>query len=140
MKFTSHTQSHLSPSALVLSSTFATFLSSKGNKYHCGSCSVSQSLTSLLSNVHCNKLLVWNKVCGFCYSNNTRTSLGLPSDTLLLFCVLEILWICRTNPSLTLAVYQWGRCWSGTIKIPGSGPKRYLCWSAVSCPATTTLG
>ena len=34
-------------------------------------------------------------------------------------------------------VHQWGRCGSGPIQSPGSGPERYFSWSAyLSCPQT----
>ena len=54
-----------------------------------GSCHVLHSFcpfaqTALLTNVHCNELLVWFKASGFRYPNDTGSSLRLFSDILLL--------------------------------------------------------
>lgn len=55
--------------------------------------------THLLSNVHCNELLLWFEVSGFCDSINIGSSLGLLPVILLLPCVMEILplWISRAG-------------------------------------------
>lgn len=42
--------------------------------------------TALLGNTHCSESLVWLQA-GFCYTINSRTSLGLLSELLLFPCV-----------------------------------------------------
>jgi hypothetical protein len=79
--------------------------------------------TSLLTNVHCNKLLVWYEASDFCYTINTGTSLDI---LLLLF---PMSWrSCSFGsvgpaPSCTPSVHWWGRCLGGPIQSPGSGPE-----------------
>jgi hypothetical protein len=42
-------------------------------------------------------------------------------------------------PSCSSAVHMWVRCWGRTVQSPGSGPQRYLRWSA-SFPILMPLG
>ena len=82
--------------------------------------------TALFANSHLNELIVWFEAPSFCYTNNSRFSLGFLSDILLLHCAKEIsqLWICRTcPPSQAPAVRRWGRCF-------GVGLGGKLSWSA----------
>lgn len=66
--------------------------------YSCtGCCCVSHHITfaqkALISNVHCNKWLVWFRASGFCYTINTGASSRLLSDILLYLKIKEILWL-----------------------------------------------
>ena len=56
--------------------------------------------TSSPANVHCDELLVWLEVSGFCDTINIASSLGILPVILLLLCVMEILqlWNSRTDP------------------------------------------
>ena len=65
---------------------------------------------------------------------------GLLSDTLLLPCGLEMLQlcICRTSPFTCSSSSSWDRCWDGPTQSPGSGPERYLSWSACGLSHTHT--
>jgi hypothetical protein len=44
-------------------------------------------------------------------------------------------------PTHVPAGHQWGRCWVGPTECPGSGPGRYMSWSAseLSCTHTTRM-
>ena len=55
--------------------------------------------TSSLTNVHCNELLAWFKISGFCDFINIGSSPGLLSVILLLTCIMGILklWIRSTG-------------------------------------------
>lgn len=67
----------------------------------------------------CSESFVWFKASGFCYTFNTRSSLGLLWN-ILLSC--HVSWrSCSSGSagpdvSWTPAVHRWGRCWSNTTQ------------------------
>lgn len=99
--------------------------------------------SSVLANVHCNKLLVCFKASRFCYTINTESLPGLFLDVLL----LPISWrSCSFGslgpaPSPAPAVHKWDRCWDGPTQSPGSEPELNLSWSGgqLFCTLTTSV-
>lgn len=70
---------------------------------------------SFLANVHF--AMNWFKASGFCCAINTRTTLGLFLDILLLpSCSIGS---AGPVPSHVPTVYRWGGCWGGLHHSPG---------------------
>lgn len=101
------TQSHSSPCPPA---TLQTSPRKENKQSRCGNCSVPHKVYPLTKNVHYNETQVWFQASGFHYTINTRSSLGLLSNILLLRCVTEILqfWIHRTGPFTDSSSSQMG--------------------------------
>ena len=113
------------------------FTSSQRLLFECHSVSVPQ-YTSLYTHLHSKVFSVINHWSGLrSLASNTLSILGLQEDSSQISCCCSVSWRSCSFGSIVLVsshtptVHPWVRCWGRPTLNPGSGPERYLNWSAL---------